>query len=97
MALCDHWTLCSLLVSIEGRKMESISLFLQFDWASLGQRFILEPNQVSLKYPSLVVKNPPTNPEDVCSILGQVSLENGKTLQYSSLGNLAWWAAVHRG
>ena len=56
MAVCDHWILCSLLVSIR-RKMESISLFLQFDWANLGQRLILEPK---LGLPgSLVVKNPP--------------------------------------
>lgn len=41
-ALCDHWTLCSLIASTR-RKMESISLFLQFDWANLSQRLILEP------------------------------------------------------
>ena len=36
MALCDHWILCFLLVSSR-RKMESISLFLQFDWANLDE------------------------------------------------------------
>ena len=98
MALCDHWILCFLLVSSR-RKMESISLFLQFDWANLGQRLILEPKSglpgslvVRIRLPSrrhgfdLWVKDIPWRRkwQDTPGFF------SGKCH-----GRGAWWAAVH--
>ena len=94
MALCDYWTLCSLLVPIK-RKMESISLFLQFDWASLGQRLILEPK--SGLPGSLVVKNPPTKQTMWVRSLGQGYPLEKEMARHSSIlpWEIPWWAAVH--
>ena len=61
----------------------------------------LGPSQVAFQV-VLVVKNPPANAGDACSILGsgRPSGGHGNPLQYSCLENPmdrgAWWAAVHR-